>query len=112
MTSLNQVLTLSQCSQCERYLSLSPYACKFCGSDQLRHKDISGEGVVRAITEIYRAPSTEWRKYAPYQLVLVRLLENVTVMGHVFSDVGIGQEVVLSKEKGPEGGLVFIRKKS
>lgn len=91
--STTSLLYLSICESCGHYFSLRPYACKNCGNNQLLPRQASGKGTVRAITQVFRAPSTDWQSRAPYSLALIALAEGATVMAHVPAEAVIGDLV-------------------
>ena len=45
--------------------------CPACGSTDLARLEVSGQGVISAVTRIDRAPSPELQALAPYTLCLV-----------------------------------------
>ena len=87
-------LDLQCCADCGSWWALRPYACAACGGTTLHWKRAAGHGVVIARSDVHRAPDAQWRALAPYGLVLVRLRENVMLMGHADAGIAIGQEVV------------------
>ncbi len=86
-------LDLQRCDDCGAWWALRPYACASCGGTALRWRRAEGAGTVIARSEVHRAPDAQWRALAPYVLVLVRLRENVTLMGHADAGIAIGQAV-------------------
>lgn len=91
--SHSDLLKLKRCDTCSSWSSLRPYACANCGSTELVWDRASGVGVVRAVSTVHRAPNAFWREHVPYTLVLVRLAEGPTIMGHADDTVQIGDSV-------------------
>jgi len=89
----SELLRMKRCLRCGTWWSLRPYACAYCGSAELEWDQASGFGTVRAQTTITRAPDEFWRMRVPYTLVLVKLVEGPTVMGHAEGGTEIGQTV-------------------
>lgn len=89
----SDLLRLKRCQGCGNWWSLRPYACAVCGGTDLRWATASGSGIVRAKSTVTRAPDEFWRSQVPYTLVLVKLAEGPTVMGHAEAAVEIGQTV-------------------
>ncbi|MBO1114553.1 Zn-ribbon domain-containing OB-fold protein [Bordetella petrii] len=92
-THARHPLDLQRCDGCGAWWALRPYACAACGGTALRWRRAAGAGVVIARSEVHRAPDPQWRALAPYVLVLVRLREDVTLMGHADAGIAIGQAV-------------------
>lgn len=86
-------LQMLRCGQCGTWWALRPFACKACGATEMQEVLSQGYGTVRARSEIMRAPSDDWRQHTPYVLVLVRLREGPTVMGHADAAIGIDDVV-------------------
>jgi len=95
MTQTHHSIALTYCTQCKHFFTLSPYACRNCGSTALETRPASGTGVVRSVTQVYRAPSPAWQEKAPYALALVRLSEGPSLMTHVPLDTQVGAEIQL-----------------
>lgn len=88
---------LLRCTDCGTWWALAPYACARCGGVSLASATASGHGVVQARSEIARAPDDRWRALLPYALVLVRLEEGPTLMGHVSGAAAIGDRVYVQR---------------
>lgn len=86
-------LALQHCDHCGAWWALRPYACGACGNTTLSWRQAAGAGEVIARSEVHRAPDAQWRAHTPYVLVLVRLREQVTLMGHADAAVVVGQHV-------------------
>lgn len=59
-------------------------------------RDAADTATVRAVTEVSRAPSDEFRALAPYTLVIVQLDEGPRLMAHAASGVQIGSACALA----------------
>ena len=89
------VLRYQHCTVCGGAQTLARYACQHCGERGALHwRDAAGAATVRAVTEVARAPSDEFRALAPYTLVLVQLDEGPRLMGHAKPGVRIGERVM------------------
>lgn len=93
MTTPSVPFMLSRCTGCGHHSSLAIAACSQCGGQSFEVVPASGRGVVRARSEVWRAPDAFWRQYVPYALVLVRLDEGPVLMGHAAREVAIGDAV-------------------
>lgn len=88
------LLRYQQCAACAGTQTLARYACQHCGErGSLHWRDATGMATVRAVTEVARAPSDEFRALAPYTLVLVHLDEGPRLMAHATAGVRIGDRV-------------------
>jgi len=87
-------IMLSRCPACGAHASLTPAACPRCGGALFEAVAATGRGVVRARSEVWRAPDSFWKAYVPYTLVLVRLEEGPTIMGHAEASIAIGDPVL------------------
>lgn len=106
-------IMLNRCTACGQHSSLSPAACSHCGGQLFDRVAASGRGTVRARSEVWRAPDAAWREHVPYTLVLVRLEEGPTLMGHAPSDIAIGDSVSASTNAlGERLVLMFQRRPS
>src|SRR5690625_850819 len=95
MPQTHPSLALTYCTQCKPFFPLAPHACRNGGSTALDTRPASGTGVVRSVTQVYRAPSPAWQEKAPYALALVRLSEGPSLMTHVPLDTQVGAEIQL-----------------
>lgn len=87
------VVRYQVCTGCGKAQTLARYACIDCQATTLQWQDACGLGTVRAVTEVTRAPSEEFKALAPYTLVLVELQEGFRLMAHGQAGVRIGQRV-------------------
>lgn len=88
------LLRYQQCDACGGAQTLARYACQHCGEHAaMQWRDAAGIATVRAVTEVVRAPSDEFRALAPYTLVIVQLDEGPRLMAHAVPGVHIGQRV-------------------
>lgn len=90
---LFNTLCYQSCKHCGRAQTLARYACTYCQSPDLQWKDSCGLGTVKAVTEVTRAPTDEFKALAPYTLVIVELKEGFRLMAHAQAGVVIGQHV-------------------
>lgn len=67
--------------------------CPACGSRQIKRAPLQPYGVVYALTSVNRAPSSEWRELAPYDIALIDLADGVRVMTHAQAGLRIGDAV-------------------
>lgn len=81
------------CRTCGTAQTLARYACQHCGDRALTWLPATGDGTVRAVTVVGRAPSEAFRALAPYTLVLVQLDEGPRLMAHAQAGVRIGDRV-------------------
>ena len=91
--STQHPLDIQRCEHCGTWWALRPYACAACGGTALSWQRATGEGVVIARSEVHRAPDAQWKALTPYTLVLVKLREQVTLMGHADATITVGQHV-------------------
>ena len=86
-------LRLQRCQACGHVQAVAGFACRGCSSTALAWVVAGGAGMVQAASVVARAPSDSFRALLPYTLVLVRLDEGATVMGHALAGVQIGDRV-------------------
>lgn len=84
---------LIQCQSCQHWCTLRPLVCPRCGSSSLALQDVTGNGYVKSLTVIHRAPDPVWRLKVPYAVALVSLDQGPVLMGHVAPDVQMGDRV-------------------
>ena len=90
---LSNTLRYQSCKHCGKAQTLARYACPYCQSTDLKWSDSCGLGIVKAITEVTRAPTDEFKALVPYTLVIVELKEGFRLMAHAQAGVVIGQQV-------------------
>ncbi len=89
----HQIVRYQVCETCAYVQTLARYACQRCGNSRMVWRDASGNGTVRAVTVVARAPSEDFRPLAPYTLVLVQLDEGPRLMAHAEPGIQIGARV-------------------
>ena len=87
------VIRVERCRACGRAQTLAPMICRHCGSADLDWEDTDGFGIVRAVTQVHRAPSEAFLGLVPYSLVLVELRSGSQIMGHGATGLSIGDWV-------------------
>ena len=101
-TSGGAGLVVQRCASCGATWYFARSLCPRCGTDSPESRPSTGAGTVVAVTVVHRAPSDEWRPFAPYTLALVDLEEGVRVMGHAEPGVAIGDRVVVRFDRRAE----------
>ncbi|MFO0996411.1 MAG: OB-fold domain-containing protein [Alphaproteobacteria bacterium] len=81
------------CGTCARAQFYPRPFCAKCGGTQLRWVVSSGFGTVYAATVVGRAPTPEFKAFAPYGLILVDLEEGFRMMAHGDAGLGVGERV-------------------
>ncbi len=79
-----KALSMQRCATCRRLVWYPRYACPHCGSGELCWEDLSGRGVVYAVSVHHRSPTPELADRTPYSVVLVDLEEGARIMSNVF----------------------------
>lgn len=93
-----------KCEKCH-YESINKTTfCPNCGERNLFEMNVSDEGEIYSYTTIHFGP-LEFVEYAPYQVALVQLTENLKVTGFLTEPVEIGQKVKLKEVK--EKAFIF-----
>ncbi|WP_235938962.1 Zn-ribbon domain-containing OB-fold protein [Schauerella aestuarii] len=105
--SSDEQMGVLRCADCGTWWALSPYACAHCGGVNLVPAKVNGRGVVRAHSDIARAPDDRWRALLPYTLVLVQLEEGPTVMGHLQGAAAMGDRVCVQRVRLSDGTPVW-----
>ena len=101
------VVRVLACRACGVHQTLDPVICRRCGSANVVWIDIAGSGHVYATTEIYLAPTPEFKALLPYTLALVDLDGGGRVMGHCETGVAIGLAVMATIFH--DAGLPLVR---
>ncbi len=76
-------LLLQRCNQCKRFRFYPRFLCPYCSSSAFEWVPASGNGVVHAVTVVFRAPSKAFAQDCPYVIALVELEEGVRMMSNV-----------------------------
>ena len=84
-------LVMQRCGPCRRMVWYPRPVCPRCGQFSLRWEQLSGHGVVYAVSVHHRAAHPAFADRVPYSVVLVDLDEGARMMSNVFGpppDVG------------------------
>jgi uncharacterized OB-fold protein len=92
-TSGAEALAYERCRACGTIQYFRRSFCRTCGSDEVESQIASGRGTLYAITRVTRAPSAEFRAYAPYQIALIDAEEGFRFMTHAAEGLAIGDPV-------------------
>jgi uncharacterized protein len=79
--------------------------CKKCDSQNIEYRESRGIGKISTFTDVYRAPSPEFRDEVPYVLALIDLDEGFCMMSNIVGrdqKVKIGDKVIVTFEKRSE----------
>ena len=97
-------LTMQRCGSCTRLVWFPRPLCPHCGGEDLAWEDLSGEGVVYAVTIHHRAAHPALAERTPYAVVLVDLAEGARIMSNVFGAVpAVGDTVTIDWEPLEDG---------
>jgi uncharacterized OB-fold protein len=103
----------SRCKECKTAFFGPTRYCRRCTSDRVEPIELSGEGVLRSHTLIFRAPSG-WTGPEPYALAEVELPEGVAVRSRLTDwtegeqlEIGSSYEVVVTPVGQDEEGNVL-----
>ncbi len=77
-------LTMQRCESCGRLVWYPRFVCQHCGESSLRWEQLSGDGVVYAVSVHHRTALPALADKVPYSVVLVDLAEGVRLMSNVF----------------------------
>ena len=77
-------LTMQRCGSCNRLVWYPRFVCPHCGGSTLRWEQLSGDGVVYAVSVHHRAALPALADKVPYSVVLVDLDGGVRLMSNVF----------------------------
>jgi uncharacterized protein len=77
-------LMMQRCESCHRLAWYPRALCPRCGEFSLRWEQLSGRGVVYAVSVHHRAAHPAFADRVPYSVVLVDLEEGVRMMSNVF----------------------------
>lgn len=87
-------LSMQRCVGCRRFVWYPRHLCPHCGATELEWLELSGDGVVYAVSVHHRAPLPALSDRVPYSVVLVDLDEGVRVMSNVFGSApAVGEPV-------------------
>jgi len=77
-------LAMQRCESCNRLVWYPRFVCPHCGGSTLRWEQLSGNGVVYAVSVHHRAALPALADKVPYSVVLVDLDDGVRLMSNVF----------------------------
>lgn len=86
-------IAYQRCKACQSTWYFRRAFCPRCGADAPETASATGEGTIEAVTTVTRAPSPEWRAFAPYTMALVAMPEGFRMMAHAEPGVAIGDRV-------------------
>lgn len=93
-------LVIQWCSACDRGIHYPRHACPSCMSDDLAWREVSGDGVVHAVTVLHVAAAPWMADRTPYAVALVDLVEGVRMLSNIDtaspSGVAVGERVRVS----------------
>lgn len=97
-------LAMQRCDACQRLIWYPRFACPHCGGPSLAWEELSGQGVVYAVSVHHRAPIPALAERAPYAVVLVDLDEGARIMSNVFGPTpAVGDAVAVAWEPLQDG---------
>lgn len=98
---------LQQCQDCGRFIFYPRIKCKFCHSNNLIYRKVTGRGTVYSYTVVNNPASKDFNEEIPYILVLVNLEEGPRLLANLIKckpeQCGIGMEVrveLIATDKG------------
>ena len=77
-------LVMQRCQSCHRLVWYPRSVCPHCGGFSLRWEQLSGQGVVYAVSVHHRPAHPAFADRVPYAVVLVDLDEGIRMMSNVF----------------------------
>lgn len=77
-------LTMQRCESCTGLVWYPRFVCPHCGDFSLAWEELSGRGVVYAVSVHHRPAHPAFAERVPYSVVLVNLDEGVRMMSNVF----------------------------
>lgn len=77
-------LLMQRCESCDQLVWYPRFVCPHCGQSKLRWEELSGQGVVYAVSVHHRAAHPAFTERVPYSVVLIDLDEGVRMMSNVF----------------------------
>lgn len=93
-----------QCRNCEYQNLTMKYFCPKCRETEFSKVNVNNNGEVYSYTTIHVAPP-KYAQYAPYQVVLVQLNDQLKVTGFMEEEVNIGDQVTYKEFR--EGAYIF-----
>jgi uncharacterized protein len=90
----NRRLAMQRCDDCNQLVWYPRFVCPHCGGFTLRWEELSGHGVVYAVSVHHRPAHPAFAERVPYAVVLVDLAEGARMMSNVFgSPPAVGDAV-------------------
>ncbi|KUI42179.1 DNA-binding protein [Mycobacterium sp. IS-1590] len=87
-------LVMQRCDACRRLVWYPRHVCPHCGGLALQWEQLSGQGVVHAVSVHHRGAHPAFADRVPYSVVLVDLAEGARIMSNVFGpSPAVGDEV-------------------
>lgn len=88
-----EAIRFERCPTCGACWYFARGRCPACGATEVDRLPSRGEGILRAVSTVTRAPTPELRAVAPYRVALVDMDEGFRMMGHVDDGLAIGDRV-------------------
>lgn len=82
----NGKLLIQCCKKCNANIFYPRAICPECWSDELEWKEISGRGVLKSFSIIYKPGHPAWAPATPYIVGLVEFDEGPTMLSYIISD--------------------------
>lgn len=90
-------LMMQRCEACDRFVWYPRFVCPRCGGLSLRWEELSGQGVVYAVSVHHRPALPALADKVPYAVVLVDLDEGARMMSNVFGPApAVGDAVAVA----------------
>ncbi|MED5810877.1 OB-fold domain-containing protein [Mycolicibacterium sp. 050232] len=97
-------LTMQRCGDCTRLVWYPRPFCPHCGGWNLRWEQLSGHGLIHAVSVHHRPALPALAERVPYAVVLVDLDEGARIMSNVFGGApSIGDPVTVTWSALPDG---------
>lgn len=88
-----EAIRFERCPACGASWYFGRGRCPACGATVVERPASRGDGILRAVSTVTRAPSPELRAFTPYRVALVDMDEGFRMMGHVDEGLAIGDRV-------------------
>ena len=88
-----KAIVYQRCIACKHIWYFGRSFCPDCGARHPQRIEASGAGRVCAASMVYRAPSEQLRRYAPYMVVMIDADEGFRLMAHGDPSLAIGDRV-------------------
>jgi len=77
-------LVMQRCASCRHLVWYPRHVCPHCGGFSLQWEQLSGQGIVHAVSVHHRPAHPAFAERVPYSVVLVDLDEGARIMSNVF----------------------------